>query len=638
MANGNIEVAKAFVTIVPSMEGSQATITKELTGVTNEASEKAGEEGGSRFGEKFAGAIKGATAAVGASMAAVAGAAVAAGKAFISSANDVAAYGDQVDKMSQKMGISAQSYQEWDFIMQHAGASIDSLKGSMKTLASAAETGSEAFDALGISQEQIATLSQEDLFATTIAALQNVADDTERTYLAGQLLGRGATELGALFNMSADETEALRQQVHDLGGVMSDEAVKDAAAYQDAMQNMQTSLDGVKNNMMSQFLPGITSVMDGLSKVFSGNGGVEEIQGGLEDIIAKITELAPTFFTLAETFVTALLNGFAPMLPQLVTSIFGFISNGLITITGMIPQLLPVIQTGIQGIMSAVFTCLPIIIQSLTQLTMDLVTWLSTGDNVHELIQGILTIVMAIADSISTALPVLLPALISIIGQVTQELCSPSNIMTILGAVLQILAAVVQALIASIPAIIKALVSIFSNIGKEMSSFKNGFLKDVATWFVNVINKFKEFGKNLIVGMWNGINDKVTWIKNKILGFGQSVTSAIKGIFGIASPSKVWRDQIGANLALGIGEGFEDEIGDVEKDMANNLDGLTGSMSAEVSAYGAGGASMIDNTNYNGGAITINVYGAEGQNANDLAQVISVKLEEMTRRKGLVYG
>lgn len=638
MANGNIEVAKAFVTIVPSMEGSQATITKELTGVTNEASEKAGEEGGSRFGEKFAGAIKGATAAVGASMAAVAGAAVAAGKAFISSANDVAAYGDQVDKMSQKMGISAQSYQEWDFIMQHAGASIDSLKGSMKTLASAAETGSEAFDALGISQEQIATLSQEDLFATTIAALQNVADDTERTYLAGQLLGRGATELGALFNMSADETEALRQQVHELGGVMSDEAVKDAAAYQDAMQNMQTSLDGVKNNMMSSFLPGITSVMDGLSKVFSGNGGVEEIQGGLEDIIANITELAPTFFTLAETFVTALLNGFAPMLPQLVTSIFGFISNGLITITGMIPQLLPVIQTGIQGIMSAVFTCLPIIIQSLTQLTMDLVTWLATGDNVHELIQGILTIVMAIADSISTALPVLLPALISIIGQVTQELCSPSNIMTILGAVLQILAAVVQALIASIPAIIKALVSIFSNIGKEMSSFKNGFLKDVATWFVNVINKFKEFGKNLIVGMWNGINDKVTWIKNKILGFGQSVTSAIKGIFGIASPSKVWRDQIGANLALGIGEGFEDEIGDVEKDMANNLDGLTGSMSAEVSAYGAGGASMIDNTNYNGGAITINVYGAEGQNVNDLAQVISVKLEEMTRRKGLVYG
>ena len=62
MANGNIEVAKAFVTIVPSMEGSQATITKELTGVTSEASEKAGSEGGAKFGEKFAGALKGAGA------------------------------------------------------------------------------------------------------------------------------------------------------------------------------------------------------------------------------------------------------------------------------------------------------------------------------------------------------------------------------------------------------------------------------------------------------------------------------------------------------------------------------------------------------------------------------------------------
>ena len=446
MANGNIEVAKAFVTIVPSMEGSQATITKELTGVTNEASEKAGSEGGAKFGDKFAGAIKGAGVAIGAAMTAVTGAAIATGKAFIDSANDVAAYGDQVDKMSQKMGISAQSYQEWDFIMQHAGASIDSLKGSMKTLATSAETGSEAFEKLGISQEQIASMSQEDLFAATIAGLQNVTDDTERTYLASQLLGKGATELGALFNMSAEETEALRQQVHDLGGVMSDEAVKDAAAYQDAMQNMQTSLDGVKRSMMSEFLPGITSVMDGLSKVFSGNGGIEEIQSGLnggieeiqsglESIISNITSMAPQFFQLASVLVSSLLSGFAPMLPQLVSSIFDFLVQGLMTITGLIPSLLPVIQTGITGIMSAVFECLPIIIASLTQLTMDLVTWLASGNNVQELVSGVMTVIKALADSISTALPVLLPALIDIIGQISAELMSPSNIMTILSAV-----------------------------------------------------------------------------------------------------------------------------------------------------------------------------------------------------------
>lgn len=87
----HIEIGKAFVTVVPSLEGSQATITKELTGVTDEAADKAGAESGAKFGDKFAGAIKGAGAAIGAAMAAATGAAIATGKAFIDSANDVAA-------------------------------------------------------------------------------------------------------------------------------------------------------------------------------------------------------------------------------------------------------------------------------------------------------------------------------------------------------------------------------------------------------------------------------------------------------------------------------------------------------------------------------------------------------------------
>ena len=108
MAGGNkIEVAQAFVTIIPSMAGSQQEITKELTGVTNEAAQTAGEESGSKFGSSFAGALKTAGAAIGAAMAAATGAAIATGKAFINTANDVASYGDQVDKMSQKMSISA---------------------------------------------------------------------------------------------------------------------------------------------------------------------------------------------------------------------------------------------------------------------------------------------------------------------------------------------------------------------------------------------------------------------------------------------------------------------------------------------------------------------------------------------------
>ena len=160
-----------------------------------------------------------------AGFAAIAAAMVAVIKGLGDLITETAEYGDNVDKMSQKMGITAEAYQEWDFIMQHCGTSMDSLKSSMKTLASAAETGNAAFEKIGLSQEQIANMSQEDLFAATIAGLQGIDDTTERTYLASQLLGRGATELGALLNMSAEETAEMRDRVHELGGVMSDEGV-----------------------------------------------------------------------------------------------------------------------------------------------------------------------------------------------------------------------------------------------------------------------------------------------------------------------------------------------------------------------------------------------------------------------------
>ena len=682
MANGgNIEVAKAFVTIVPSLEGSQATITKELTGVTSEASERAGEEGGAKFGDKFAGAIKGAGAVIGASVAAVTTAAIATGKAFLDSANDVAEYGDQVDKMSQKMGISAQSYQEWDFIMQHAGASIDSLKSSMKILATSAETGSEAFQKLGISQEQIASMSQEDLFAATIAGLQNVTDDTERTYLASQLLGRGATELGALFNMSAEETEALRQQVHDLGGVMSDDAVKDAAAYKDAMTNMNTALDGVKKSMMTSFLPGITSVMDGLSKVFSGNGGVGEIQSGLESIISNITALSPVFFTLAETLVTSLLNGFAPMLPQLVSSIFNFLINGLITITGMIPQLLPVIQSGLQGIMTAVMTCLPIITSSLLTLITDLVTWLASGDNVTTFVNGLVELTSMIVEQISLVLPVLLPAIIQIIGDVVNCLLEPSNVEMLIGAVLQLAGAIFVALVNSVPVLIDFIINLLGNLGSLLIGFIDKASDVVASGIGAIVDWCKGVGNKIKTGvqtLWtniktffqNGINNAkntvtngLTAISTKFTNIFEKVKNTVKNAiekvknfmnFQWKLPDlKLPHLRVTGSLDL---LAVPPQIPSVsvewygkamnEPYMFNNPT-IFGSANGKLLGAGEKGSELLIGTNklmdmmqqaVGGRSVVINVYGAEGQDVNALADVIAVKLENLTRRKGAIYA
>ena len=164
--------------------------------------------------------------------------------------------------------------------------------------------------------KQLAEMSPEETWNATIAALQNVADEGERTALANELLGKGAVELAPLFNMTAEETEDLKTQVKDLGGIMSDDAVKAAAEYEDELQNMKVSLKGVKNSIMSQFLPGMTSVMKGLSLVFSGQGGLEEIKTGLDSIISQITTLTPTFLELASVIVMSLLDAFGPMLPD----------------------------------------------------------------------------------------------------------------------------------------------------------------------------------------------------------------------------------------------------------------------------------------------------------------------------------
>lgn len=679
MADGkHIEVAKAYVTIVPSMEGSQKTIATEMGAVVEPAAKETGEKSGKRFGESLAKGLKATAAVIGAAMTAATAGAIATGKAFINAANSTAQYGDNIDKMSQKMGISTKAYQEWDFVMQHCGTSIESLKPSMKTLANAAVKGSDAFDKLGISQQDIANMSQEELFGKTISALQNVKNETERTALASKLLGKGATELGALFNMSADETDALKQQVHDLGGVMSDDAIKAAANYQDEMQNMKTALTGVKNNIMSQFLPGISSVMTGLSKVFSGNGGVEEIRAGLQSVISNIQKMAPQFMSIATTLINSLISGFAPMLPSLVSSIFSVMTQAIVTVSSMIPQLMPVIISGIQGALSAVMQALPIIIDGLTQLVMSIVTWLSSGDNVSKMVSGLVALVSQIADSISMVLPVLLPAIVEVISQLAIALTDEKNVTTLINAALTLVGAIAVAIgkaLTKIPALVKGVFSNLvnltasflewivpkvadgiANIVNKVKTFGSNLANSIKTWFSNtlgkiggfvsdIITKIKELpgkalsiGKDLIAGLWNGISDKINWIKDKIKGMGSAITKAIKGVFGIHSPSKIWREQIGQNLGLSIGLGFGDVVDDVKKDMMTDMNGLTASMTADVSAHTSGDALGGPTTNYNGGAVTINVYAAEGQDVNSLANVIAEKLAAMTARKRDVYA
>ena len=135
------ELAKAYVQIVPSADG----ISDSLSAIMDPEAERAGQSSGSKFSGGFSSGIASAAQIGVGAIGAIAAASTAATGALVSGVGSIAEYGDNIDKMSQKMGMSAESYQEWDAVMRHSGTSMEAMKASMKTLANAASTGSEAF-------------------------------------------------------------------------------------------------------------------------------------------------------------------------------------------------------------------------------------------------------------------------------------------------------------------------------------------------------------------------------------------------------------------------------------------------------------------------------------------------------------
>ena len=313
-----------------------------------------------KFGLDIKGAFSSAMKVGAAAIGAVVSETTALSAALVKGVGDLAEYGDHIDKQSQKMNMSAQAYQEWDAIMQHSGTSIDSMQMSMKTLANAAESGNDAFGLLGMSLEDIQRMSSEELFSATITALQNVESDTQRTYIAGQLLGRGATELGALLNTSAEDTEKMRQRVHELGGVMSDEAVKAAAAYQDSLQDLKTSMSGITRGITSEFMPSFTEVMNGLTSIFAGeDGGVEKVTKGMNDILSNVDFAVGQLKPVVTKIGPVILDAVKENSPQLIKSGTKLLGDVVVSTVKNLPGILSTIGETVGAVGGTILGYLP---------------------------------------------------------------------------------------------------------------------------------------------------------------------------------------------------------------------------------------------------------------------------------------
>ena len=610
-------IATAYVTIEPTMEGVAGKLKSELGG----ASESAGKSAGGSFGSGFA-SVMGGTAKVMAGAVAAGGAALAGlGASFVSASGDVASYGDNIDKMSQKMGLTAEAYQEWDAVMQHSGTSMESMKASMKTLANAAEGGNKAFQTLGITQEQIANMSQQELFEATIAGLQNVEDTTQRTYLAGQLLGRGATELGALLNTSAEDTQAMRDRVKELGGVMSDDAVKAAAAYQDQLQDMQTAFSGLSRNLMAEFLPGITTVMGGLTEIFSGNseGGLGMISEGINGIATKLTEALPQLLQIGTTIVSSLGQAIIDNLPTLLTlglNILQQLSTGLLT---ALPTMIPAIVEFVTSLGTMIIENLPMLIEAATQIILQLA--LGIAQALPDLIPTIVEVVLTIAMYLIENVDLLIDAAIQLMTGLATGLINALPIL--IEKAPQIIMALLTAFLNAIPKLMEASAKIISTLVKGIVTYAPQLLAkapqllgDMKKKFLDFIPKFLEVGSNIVDGIKKGImaawDGLVSWFSNMVSG----LVDGVKNLLKIGSPSKVFADEVGQWIPAGIAGGIQ-----------AGMDTLNSSVS-----------SMTDDivSGFNGNITADHIYHADGNESNPvqaLYQLLSTYLPIIAEEK-----
>lgn len=196
---------------------------------------------------------------------AVAGTAIAAGAtAIFKFAENSASAADTIDKMSQKIGISREAYQELAFICSQSGTSVDTLQMGMKTLTNqmqSAQSGTasavEAFDKLGVSiYDSSGNLKdQETMMWETMTALQNMENQTEKAALANDLFGRSGSELMPLLNGAAGSINEMRQQAHDLGLVMSNETVDAGVKMTDTIDQAKRAFNAIWLEIGAQFMP-----------------------------------------------------------------------------------------------------------------------------------------------------------------------------------------------------------------------------------------------------------------------------------------------------------------------------------------------------------------------------------------------
>ena len=518
-------------------------------------------------------------------------------------------------------------------VMAEYGSSIptEGLAEGMAATAAMGEVQGGLADALewqGVNleeyNEQLATMSTEEERA---AYIQKTLTD-----LYGESADAYAEKNKSI--IEAREAEAaLAQATAELGAIA---------------EPIMTTLKLLAVDLLGAITPFVELIGTGLQGALNGTAGASQTLadglGGILDILVnKAMEIIPTVLDLILQLVPSIAETLLNALPQLLSVVTDLVIQVINLLSTLLPQILTKIVEILPLLINSLIEAVPSLLQAATTLLLAIVQAIPTL--ISSLVEALPSVITTIIDAIVQSIPILLDAAIQLLNAIVDAIpviiqtlvktlpdiidCIIDGVLDALPllldasielffAIIDAIPVIVKELYGALPDIIEAILgSISDAIPKLFSTAKTLFDKiidavgelikklpgkmgEIITAIVGGltkgISKIKEIGSDIIKGLWEGINDMASWIGKKIKGFGESVLGGIKDFFGIESPSRLMREEVGSMIGRGIGVGILDSMPYVKKQLdafsgfvASNMGGIKTGLSLATSGAGVSG-------------------------------------------------
>lgn len=551
------------------------------------------EKGGGGW-SKLGGVLKGVAVGMAAVMAAAGAAAVALGKEVISVYADYEQLVGGVDTLFGDSSAAVQEYASSAF--KTAGLSANEYMETVTSFSASLiqSLGGDTEKAAKYADMAITDMSDNaNKMGTDMASIQNAYQGFAKqnyTMLDNLKLGYGGTKA---------EMERLLVDAGKIAGVEFD--ISSYADVTEAIHVMQESMGiaGTTATEAEETISGsISSMGAAWQNLLVGFGNSDADMGALtkslvdafQNVVKNITPVIENLVQALPVALEALLPAISSMLPMLLEVATGLLTQVIDAIAASLPALIPVAVDALLMIVGALIDNLPLIIDGATQLILALA--LGLAESLPELIPAAIDAVLTIVDTLIDNIDLLIDAAIEIIMALADGLIK--SLPKLIKKAPEIIAKLVSAIIENAPKLLAAAVELITSLSTGLEENFRNILNKVGGWVKeNIIQPIKDkvsdfitAGGDLIRGVWQGISDKATWLWNKVSGFFTSLTDRIKNFFGIASPSKLFADEIGGNLAAGVGVGFAKQMKTVAKQMNDSiptsfdLGGISGGFSA----------------------------------------------------------